>query len=141
MKKTAWIIFTIVTLTGLLVFTGGCASDSPKCTADDIIGATEDLADELDDADNADAVVEAIDDYADEVAGLLKRLGEQLKDKAKMEEFKEQLGDIGERLKDAGKKIASNIPKLAKHAFNSNVRAAIKRLTGIMNDLGDGISD
>jgi len=138
MKVKALLGMTILAV--MMVACGGGAS-GPKATMEKFVVVTETMADSMEKADTAVAVVAAINSYSDSMEKLIpemKAVNEkhpELKELGKGGEVPAEYKEIMERITKAGEKMGASMMKMGQFYQDEGVQKAQKRLMEVMEKM------
>lgn len=126
MKKSLSVV--LVALLSAAILSCGGKYDEVDRTLSDYADAMEDYVTQMDKADNADAVVKAMNDYTRKMTSLaprLKEMNEKFPELASGKDFPEELEKLSQRMEDLSQKVQTTMMKTMKFMMDPEVQKAM----------------
>jgi len=129
MKKLVLITVVFLLLFALAVYGGGIYSEV-KPFMEKVIQSLEKLITGLEEAENADDIVAALDNYSNEILPLGPKMKELIKKYPELKELKdestcpEELKPIMEKINELGERMVVGLAKVQEYANDPKVKAA-----------------
>jgi hypothetical protein len=129
MKKLVLITAVFLLLFGLAVYGGGVYSEV-KSIMEKVVLSLEKLITGLEEAENADDIVAALDNYSNEILPLGPKMKELIKKYPELKELQdestcpEELKPIMEKIDKLGKRMVGGVAKIQEYANDPKVKEA-----------------
>ena len=126
MKNRLWMVMVVI-ISAAIISCGG-KYDNAESTLNDYADAMEDYVAQMDKADSADAVVEAMNRYTEKMQALAPRfqeMNQNFPELASGKAFPKELEKVSQRMADLSQKVQTTMMKTVKYMMDPRVQQAM----------------